>query len=118
MSEIDKPFRFTWDFCLVWAFLAVPIWFVIRHTDFATWYSHGALIVVGSLLATFILYGPVLLLRQIIRSGSRGWFVLRVFLSVIIVTSLLFEFAAPLNQAGNFGFGGFRGGVACCFVLR
>src|ERR1700733_4377313 len=90
MSEIDKPFRFTWDFCLVWAFLAVPIWFVIRHTDFATWYSHGALIVVGSLLATFILYGPVLLLRQIIRSGSRGWFVLRVFLSVIIVTSLLF----------------------------
>jgi len=43
-----------------------------------------------SLFATFLIYGPVLLVRQIIRSGSRGWFVARVFLSILLVTILFF----------------------------
>jgi hypothetical protein len=43
-----------------------------------------------SLFATFLIYGPVLLVRQIIRSGSRGWFVARVLLSILLVTVLFF----------------------------
>jgi hypothetical protein len=90
MSEIDKPFRFTWDFCLIWATLAVAIWFLSRHMDLATWYSYGAFIIVASLFSTFSIYGPVLLTRQVIRSGSRGSFVLRVFISTVLVLCLLF----------------------------
>jgi len=48
------------------------------------------LLIVAPLLATFVLYGPVLLFRQLIRSGSRGWFVARVFLSIVFVAALLF----------------------------
>ncbi len=89
MGEIDRPFRFTWDFCLVWGILAVPAWILSRRTDFVTWYAHAALIIIASLFATFVLYGPVLLTRQIIHSGSRGWFVLRVFVSPVLGVGLL-----------------------------
>jgi predicted permease len=43
-----------------------------------------------SLFCTFLIYGPVLLVRQIVRSGSRGSFVARVFLSILLVTILFF----------------------------
>src|SRR6267142_3546876 len=90
MREIDKPFRFTFDFCLIWTTLAVAIWFLSRQIDLATWYSRGAFIIVASLFSTFVIYGPVLLTRQVIRSGSRGWFVLQVFISIILVLCLFF----------------------------
>jgi hypothetical protein len=38
----------------------------------------------------YFLYGPVILARQIIRSGSHGWFVARVFVSVLLVTVMFF----------------------------
>ena len=90
MQAVDRPFRFTWDFCLVWALLVVPTFFLTRRHDFGPWYSQAALLVVAPLLATFVLYGPVLLVRQVIRSGSRGWFVARVFLSILCVAVLVF----------------------------
>jgi membrane-anchored protein YejM (alkaline phosphatase superfamily) len=90
MNEIDKPFRFTLDFCLIWGTFTIVVWFLSRQMDLVTWYSHAAFIIVGSLLATFFIYGPVLLVRQAIHSGSRGWFVLRVFISIILVLSLFF----------------------------
>jgi len=63
---------------------------VTRRHDFGPWYSHAALLVVAPFLATFVLYGPVLFFRQVIRSGSRGWFVARVFFSIVFVAILLF----------------------------
>src|SRR5438477_12419767 len=89
MQAVDRPFRFTWDFCLVWALLVVPTFFLTRRHDFGRWYSQAALLIVAPLLATFVLYGPVLLFRQVIRSGSRGWYVTRVFLSIVFVAALL-----------------------------
>jgi hypothetical protein len=55
----------------------------------ATWDNYIFLLFV-TLFATFLIYGPVLLARQIIRSGSRGWFVARVLLSILLVTVLFF----------------------------
>jgi hypothetical protein len=55
----------------------------------ATWDNYIFLLFV-SLFATFLIYGPVLLARQIIRYGSRGWFVARVLLSILLVTVLFF----------------------------
>jgi|1185.fasta_scaffold1796692_1 hypothetical protein len=51
--------------------------------------SYAAMLVVVPLFATFALYGPVLLARQIIHSGSRGWFVARVFVSILLTAALL-----------------------------
>jgi len=90
MQPIDRPFRFTLDFCVVWALLAVPTFFLIRQWDVGPWYSRVAAIILLPLFATFVLYGPVLLARQIIRSGSRGWFVARVLLSILMVAALVF----------------------------
>ena len=89
MHTIDRPFRFTWDFCVVWMLLVVPTFFLTRRHDFGPWYSQASLLIVAPLLATFVLYGPVLLFRQVIRSGARGWFVARVFLSIVFVAALL-----------------------------
>jgi len=101
MQPIDKPFRFTRDFCIVWALLAVGVHLMLRHErPNQTWYSYPAMIIIGSLLATFLVYGPVLLARQIIQSGSRGWFVARVFISIVLAAAL---FAAILYFTGNRG---------------
>jgi hypothetical protein len=89
MSEIDRPFHFTWDFCLMWAIFALLAGIFSRHMDFTSWYSHVGIVVVVSLFAAFVLYGPVLLARQIIHSGSRGWFVLRVLISTVLGLGLL-----------------------------
>src|SRR6266480_4000089 len=89
MQPVDRPFRFTRDFCVVWALLVVPTFFLTRQHDFGTWYSNIAVLIVAPLFATFVLYGPVLFVRQVIRSGSRGWFVARVFLSIVLAAALL-----------------------------
>ena len=88
MHTIDRPFRFTWDFCIVWMLLAVPTFLLTLRHDFGPWYSQAALLVVAPLFATFVLYGPVLLFRQVTRSGSRGRFVARLFLSIVFVAAL------------------------------
>ena len=90
MEAIDRRFRFTWDFCVVWALLVVPVFFLTHSRDIGPWYSEAALLILAPLFATFALYGPVLLVRQVVHSGSRGWFVLRVFLSRLLVAVVLF----------------------------
>ncbi len=90
MQAIDRPFRFTRDFCVVWALLVVPAFFVTRRQDVGPWYSEGAFLILVPLFATFVLYGPVLLVRQVIRSGSRGRFVARVLFSIVLAAALLF----------------------------
>jgi len=90
MQPIDRPFRFTLDFVVVWLLLAVPAFFLIHSTDIGPWFSQVAALILLPLFATFILYGPVLVARQIFRSGSRGWFVARVLLSILLFAVLLF----------------------------
>ena len=90
MQAIDRPFRFGWDFCVVWALLVVPVFFLTRSFDAGPWYSEAALLVLVSLFATFVLYGPVLLARQVIHSGARGRFAIRVLLSIVLTAVLLF----------------------------
>ena len=90
MEPIDRPFRFTFDFCVVWALLVLPTFLLTRHMNFRPWYSYAGILILLSLFAAFVLYGPVLLVRQIIRSGTRGWFVVRIFLAILLVAVLLF----------------------------
>ena len=89
MEPIDRRFRFSRDFCVVWALLAVPVFFFLRERDVGPWYSEGAFLIVVPLFATFVLYGPVALVRQVIGSGSRGLFVAPVFVSIVVTAALL-----------------------------
>jgi len=99
MQPIDRPFRPSWDFFVAWSLLALPTFLMTRQMlSDQPWYSYCALVLVVSLFATIILYGPVLLARLIIRSGSRGWFVARVLISVLLATLL---FAAVLVFTGR-----------------
>ena len=91
MEPIDQQFRFSLDFCFVWLLFVVPSYLLLRHSDMwsARWDDYIVLLFL-SLFFTFVVYGPVLLVRQIIRSGSRGWFVTRVLVSILLVTILFF----------------------------
>ena len=85
MEPIDQPFRPKLDFYIVWAFLAVAVFCLTYSMEKDEgWYAYAAILILLSLFATIILYGPVLLTRQIIRSGSRGWFVARVMVSILL----------------------------------
>jgi hypothetical protein len=88
MREVDKPFRFTWDFCVVWTLLLVATIYLLPRWGGQSAVEHYGLVFFIALFATFLLYGPVLLVQQVLASGSRGWFVARVFLSVIIVAAI------------------------------
>src|SRR5271170_2663817 len=91
MEPIDKPFRFTWDFCVVWGLLVSPIYLMTRQIRGDTpWYSFGVFIIMLSLIVTFLIYGPVLLARQIIHSGAHGRLVLRILISIVLTAILLF----------------------------
>jgi hypothetical protein len=92
MEPVDQQFRFTWDFGVAWALLTIPalIFVLSGRWNFGAWYSDVAFIIVVPFIATFFVYGPVLFIRQIIRSGSRGWFVARVFLAILLVAVLVF----------------------------
>jgi hypothetical protein len=90
MDPIDRPFRFTWDFCIVWAFLIVPTFFLTHKLDMGPWYSYASLLMLSSLFAAFALYGPILIARQIVHSGAHGKLVLRVLVSIILAAILLF----------------------------
>lgn len=91
MKPIDQPFRFSRDFCIAWALLISPALYLVCSGawSFGPWYSQVAFVILVPFIATFFVYGPVLLARQIIRSGSRGWFVFRVFFSIVLVAALL-----------------------------
>ena len=75
MDEIDKPFRPKWDFFLVWAVLTIPV-FIYRDdlNKGLPWYSVASFVLVVPFFLTFMVYGPVLLWRQTIRSGPAGRF--------------------------------------------
>ena len=80
MEEIDKQFRPKWDFFVVWVALTGAA-FVFRGSvldflDETPWPSGVAVLILLPFLATFSLYGPVLLLRQVLQSGFRGRVVL------------------------------------------
>ncbi len=91
MEPIDRPFRFTLDFVVAWALLALPAAILVMtgRWDFGPWYSEVAFMVIGPLTATFFIYGPVLLIRQVSRSGPRGWFVFRVFVTGALAAGIL-----------------------------
>jgi hypothetical protein len=90
MKPIDRPFRFTWDFCLVWAFLVVLAFLLTRKLDLGPWYSHCTVLILLSLFAAFALYGPILIARQIVRSGAHGRLVLRTLISIILAAVFIF----------------------------
>jgi len=99
MKPIDQPFKPKWDFYVAWALLAVgTLWLTRGMQKDEGWVAYPALVIVLSLFSTIILYGPVLLARQIIRSGSRGWFVLRVLISTLLGAVL---FAAAMYFTGH-----------------
>lgn len=75
---------------IVWLLLTIPgVRYAIRWIQ-DPWYSVVAFAIVVPFIATFFLYGPVLLVRQILSSGDRGRFVARVFLSIVVVLAALF----------------------------
>ena len=100
MQAVDRPFRFTRDFCVVWVLLVVPTFFLTRLRDFEPWYSEAAFLILAPLFATFVLYGPVLFARQVVPSGSRGWFVARVFLSIVLAAAFARGSIAPRRSCG------------------
>ena len=75
----------------MWALLVMPTFLLYRHwkKDDSTW-TLCATVALLSFFSTFVIYGPVILVRQIIRSGSRGWFVARVALTIILATTIFF----------------------------
>jgi hypothetical protein len=115
MEPIDKPFRFTWDFCVVWALLAVAIFFLARQWDLGPWYSRCAFLIVVPFIATFFIYGPVLLVRQIIRAGSYGWFVAQVFITTVLVIALFFACLYVFGQRNDIS--SLWGGVAAFLAV-
>jgi hypothetical protein len=92
MQPIDRPFRFTWDFCVVWALLTVPaiIYVLSKQPDVGPWYSRIAFLIVVPFIATFFIYGPIMFMRLIFQSGARGVFVARIYLSIVLVAVIVF----------------------------
>lgn len=90
MQEIDRPFRFTWEFVGIWTLLAIPATWLVASAKIRPWYSAIALAILVALFSTFVIYGPVLLWRQVIHSGTRGRLALRTLLSLICVGTVLF----------------------------
>jgi hypothetical protein len=89
MTEIDRPFRITPKFAVLWGCLGVLVGFLIfRYYDGAV-YEEVLLTILVSLFATFYLYGPIALARQVGASGERGWFVLRIAVCAVLLEVLL-----------------------------
>jgi hypothetical protein len=115
MEEIDRPFRPQWDFLVVWAFLTLGavLYQVIYHGRYIDegdpWWSKIAFLIVVPLIATFFVYGPILFIRQIVRSGARGRFVFRAWLTVCVSIAIA---AAVLYWSGIYSdFGPFYMGI-------
>src|SRR5438093_684691 len=100
MMEIDKPFRISGRFAMVWACLAGAVGLLVFRRNHGAAYEKVIITVLGSLYVTFCLYGPILLARQIIKSGGRGVFVLQVLLTIFLGVALVFG-ALVLTNHGN-----------------
>jgi hypothetical protein len=98
MMEIDKPFRISRRFAIVWACLGVSVGVLVFRRYHGMLYEKLIVTLLGSLYATFCLYGPILLARQVIRSGGRGWFVLQVLFTIIVGLVLIFGVIALANH--------------------
>jgi hypothetical protein len=90
MSPIDQEFRPKKDFFVAWFLIAVAAVAIGRPWSFdLPRFSKVAWILVVPFILTFFIYGPVLLARQIIHSGTRGWLVFRTFMAVILGAGLI-----------------------------
>ncbi|MCX7007850.1 MAG: hypothetical protein NTY53_11495 [Kiritimatiellaeota bacterium] len=90
MEEIDKPFRLSADFVVAWILIAIATCLITHPWKFdLPLYSIISYVLVVPFLFTFVIYGPVLLMRQVLRSGRRGWFVGGVFLQIIVAIGCL-----------------------------
>ena len=90
MKPIDQQFRPKKDFLVAWFLIAVAMIAFARPWGFdEPWYSTVAWILVVPFIGTFFIYGPVMLVRQVVRSGSHGWLVLQTFLSVVLGMALI-----------------------------
>lgn len=89
MTPIDQQFRPKKDFFIAWFVIAVVAVAYARPWAYELpWFSKIAWVLVVPFILTFFIYGPILFLRQVVRSGSRGWFVFRVFASICLSTAL------------------------------
>ena len=98
MMDIDRPFRITPRFAVVWGCFGVAVGFLAFRNYNGAVYEKIAVTIVGSLFTTFCLYGPILLARQVVKSGGRGWFVLQVAVTVVLGGGLLFAVVAFANH--------------------
>jgi hypothetical protein len=89
MLPIDQPFRPKKDFFVAWSLIAiVGVAYARPWTFDLPWFSKVACALVVPFTLTFFIYGPILFMRQVVRSGSRGWFVFRTFISVCLSIAL------------------------------
>src|SRR5260221_6159303 len=100
MMQIDKPFRISRRFALVWTCLAGAVGLVVFRRYHGAIYEKVSVTLLGSLYATFCLYGPILLARQVFKSGGRGWFVLQIAVTIVFGLALVFAAFAITNH-GN-----------------
>ena len=90
MQSKDRPFRFALDTCAVWLVLAITAFWMTYKVNVGPWNSRILAVIVLPLAASLALYGPVLLARQIVHTTVPGWFVVRIFLSILILSALFF----------------------------
>jgi len=112
MEEIDKPFRPTKSFMVVWALLIAVV--LIYHKALIDttlpWYSTVSFIVLVPFIATFLVWGPVMLLCQVRSSGPRGRFVFRMWLlTVAILAGVAVFLYSTKNYTLFASFSGFYG---------
>jgi len=89
ITEVDKPFQISRGFAIIWLCLGVVVGFLVFRQSRDPLYHKLIYTLLGSLYATFCLYGPILFARQVARSGRRGAFVLKVFLAIIASLALV-----------------------------
>lgn len=90
MEEIDRQFRPGKDFMVAWVLVAAATVAIFQPWRFdLPWFSQVAFAVVIPFLATFAVYGPVLLIRQAKRSGARGKLVLSAYVETVFITAVM-----------------------------
>jgi hypothetical protein len=98
MTEIDKPFHVSRSFAIVWGCLAASVGVLVFRHYHGMFYEKLIVTTLGSLYATFCLYGPILLARQVVRSGGRGRFVLQILLATLVGLALVIGGIALCNH--------------------
>ena len=115
MKPIDAQFRPKMDFFVAWFLIALAsVTFAQPWNDGLPWFSTVAWILVVPFILTFFIYGPILLMREVIRSGSRGWLVFREFLSITL--ALVIYTGAVLITGKNSASSGHLSGFALTWI--